>query len=221
MWLTICIDLITKVKSLRRKLNLFKCTLCFAFFKKYRIYTSHFFTNLKIASQNAKCEVLIQTLSLCIISLCTNKVQKYVLVYFTTWVRDISDTSATQTTWVQQEWDMTNTSVAQVLHEQHECDKSATSMTKVQHKWRILILIMTWAKTFSNPYISYIANERLQGEEQFHSKNHFLETPFSHVKMCLKSAPQKLNFVMSKAISKSYMLDCSYKCPCLFLHKYA
>ena len=74
---------------------------------------------------------------------------------------------------------------------------------------------------FSNPYISYIANERLQGEEQFHSKNHFLETPFSHVKMCLKSAPQKLNFVMSKAISKSYMLDCSYKCPCLFLHKYA
>ena len=55
-WLTICIDLITKVKSLRRKLNLFKHTLCFGFFKIYRIYTSHFFTNLKIASQNAKCE---------------------------------------------------------------------------------------------------------------------------------------------------------------------
>ena len=42
--LTICIDLITKVKSLR-KLNLFKHTLSFAFSKKYRIYTSHFFTS--------------------------------------------------------------------------------------------------------------------------------------------------------------------------------
>ena len=31
-------------------------------FKKYRKCTLHFFTNLKIASQNAKCEVLIWTL---------------------------------------------------------------------------------------------------------------------------------------------------------------
>ena len=61
-WLTICIDLITKVKSLRRKLNLFQHILCFAFLKKCRIYTSHFFANLKIASQNAKWEALIQTL---------------------------------------------------------------------------------------------------------------------------------------------------------------
>ena len=54
--LTICIDLITTVKSLRRKLNLFKHTLCFSFFKKYGIYTSHL-KNLKIASQmgNVKC----------------------------------------------------------------------------------------------------------------------------------------------------------------------
>ena len=62
MWLTICIDLFTKVKGLRRKLNLFKHTLCFAVFKKYRIYISHFLSNLKIALQNPKCEVLIQTL---------------------------------------------------------------------------------------------------------------------------------------------------------------
>ena len=33
-WLTISIDLITKVKSLRRKLILFKHTLCFTFIKK-------------------------------------------------------------------------------------------------------------------------------------------------------------------------------------------
>ena len=38
--------------------------------------------------------------------------------------------------------------------------------------------------------------------------------------MHLKSAPQKLNFVMAKAISKTYPLDCSYKCPCMFPHSY-
>ena len=53
---------------------------------------------------------------------------------------------------------------------------------------------------FPHPYIYYMASERLQGEEQFHSKNYLLEIPCSHVKMRLKSAPQKLNFVMAKAI---------------------
>ena len=36
-----------------------------------------------------------------------------------------------------------------------------------------------------------MASEELQGEEQFHSKNYFLEMPFFHAKMRLKSAPQK------------------------------
>ena len=61
-----------------------------------------------------------------------------------------------------------------------------------------------------------MANERLQGEGQFHSKNYLLEMPRSHAKMRLKRAPQKLNFVMTKAISKSYTLNCSCKCPCTF-----
>ena len=74
---------------------------------------------------------------------------------------------------------------------------------------------------FSHPFIDYIANERSQGEEQFHSKNYLLEMPPSHAKMSLKSAPQKLNCVMEKAISKSYTLDCSCKCPCTFPHSYA
>ena len=65
-----------------------------------------------------------------------------------------------------------------------------------------------------------MANQRLQGEEQFHSKNCLLEMPCCHAKMHLKSAPQKLNFVMAKAISKSYTLDCSCKCSCTFLHSY-
>ena len=66
-----------------------------------------------------------------------------------------------------------------------------------------------------------MVNERLQGEEHFHSKIYLLETPRSHAKMRLKSVPQKLNFVMTKAISTSYTLGCSCKCPCTFPHNCA
>ena len=34
-----------------------------------------------------------------------------------------------------------------------------------------------------------MTTERLQGEKQLHSKNYLLETPRSHAKMRLKSAP--------------------------------
>ena len=53
---------------------------------------------------------------------------------------------------------------------------------------------------FSHPYIYYIASERLQGEQQSHCKNYFLEISCFHAKMRLKSASQKLNFLMAKAI---------------------
>ena len=55
---------------------------------------------------------------------------------------------------------------------------------------------------FSHLRISYMVNRRLQGEEQFHSKNYLLEMPRSHVEMDSKNAPQKLNFAMAKIISK-------------------
>ena len=58
-------------------------------------------------------------------------------------------------------------------------------------------------------------------KEQFHSKNYLLEIPRSHAKIRLKSASQKLNFVMAKAISKSYTLDISCKSSCTFPHSYA
>ena len=64
-------------------------------------------------------------------------------------------------------------------------------------------------------------SERLQGEEQFHSSNYLLERPSFHAIMRLKSAPQKLNFLMAKAISKRCTLDCSCKCPCTFPHSKA
>ena len=47
-----------------------------------------------------------------------------------------------------------------------------------------------------------MASERLQGEEQFHSKTYPLEMSRFHAQMSLKSAPQKLNFLIAKAISK-------------------
>ena len=53
-------------------------------------------------------------------------------------------------------------------------------------------------KTVSQSYISYKVNERVQREEEFHSKNYLQEMPRSHAKVLLQSAPQKLNFVMVK-----------------------
>ena len=66
-----------------------------------------------------------------------------------------------------------------------------------------------------------MATKRLQGKEQFHTKNYLLKMPRFHAKMRLKSPPQKLNFLMEKAASKSCTLDCSYRCPCTFPHSYA
>ena len=79
----------------------------------------------------------------------------------------------------------------------------------------------TSEKIFSRPYINYMANERLQEEEKFHSKNYLLEMPLSHAKIRLKSALQNLNFVIAKATLKVYNLHYSYKCPYTFSHSYA
>ena len=52
-----------------------------------------------------------------------------------------------------------------------------------------------------------MASERLQGEEQFHSKNYFLEMPCSHAKLCLKSAPQKLKILMAKSLDTRFWVQ--------------
>ena len=118
----------------------------------------------------------------------------------------------TSETRVQHKWDTSDTSATQVWH---ECYKNDTSVTRVRN---FDFHHHTSKNIFSQAYISYMANERLQGVEQFHSKNYL---PHSHDKMHLKSAPKKLNFVMAKAKSKSYTLDCSCKCSCTFPHSYA
>ena len=133
------------------------------------------------------------------------------LVHFTTRVPDTSVTSATRATRVQHEWDISNLSATRVLHKRHECNMSATRMTLVWHEWKILITRRV--KTFSHTYTSYMVNEWLQGGQQFHSKNNFSEKPRSHAKMRLKSAPQKLNFVIAKPISKRHTLTFWYRFP--------
>ena len=66
-----------------------------------------------------------------------------------------------------------------------------------------------------------MANEKLQGQEQFHSKNYLLEITRSHDKNRLKSVPQKLNFAIAKPTPKRYTLDYSCKCPCALPDNYA
>ena len=114
----------------------------------------------------------------------------------------------------------------------YKCDASATRTTQVRHECYTNDSSATRVENFdfanntskhifSHSCIYYMASERLQGEEQFHSKNYLLEMPRFHAKMRFNSAPQKLIFLMAKSISKSYTLDCSCKYPCTFLHSYA
>ena len=125
------------------------------------------------------------------------------------------DRSGTSATRMQHECDTSDTSATQV---QHECYTNDTSVTRVKN---FDFNNDTGKNIFSHPYIYYMVSEILQDEEQFHFKSYLLEVSPSHAKMRLKSAPQKLNFLMAKAISKSCTPDCSCKCPCTSLHSYA
>ena len=125
-----------------------------------------------------------------------------------------SNTSETQATWVQHKCDTSATLTARVRHRCYTNDMSATRVKNFDFDND------TSKNIFSHPYIYYMTSERLQEERKFHSKNYFLEMSRFHAKMRLKSAPQKLNFLMEKATSKSCTLDCSYKCLCKFPHGY-
>ena len=142
----------------------------------------------------------------------------------------ISNTSATRATRMQQEYDTRNTIATRVIHEQHECD---TSATRVLHKWhecdssaartarvKNLDFVTTGVKTCFHTLIFTIWHAK-DYKEKSNFKNYFLEISLFHVKMRLKSEPQKLIFLMEKATSKSCTPHCSYKCPCTFPHSYA
>ena len=131
------------------------------------------------------------------------------------------NTSATLVIWVRHEWDTSDTNATQVRHECQTNNTSATRMTQVRHEWNFDFYNDTGKNIFSHHYIYYMESERLQGEKKFHTKNYLLEMSHFHAKMRLKSAPQKLNSLMAKAISSSCTLDCSCQCPCTFLYSYA
>ena len=130
------------------------------------------------------------------------------LIYFTTRVPDTSDTSATRATGIRHECNTSDTSAARVRRECYTNDASATRVKNFDFDND------TSENMFSNPYIFYMASERLQGAEKFHFKNYLFEMHCFHAKMRLKSAQQK-------AISKLYTLDCSCKYPYTFPYSYA
>ena len=71
----------------------------------------------------------------------------------------------------------------------HKCYTNDTSATPVKN---FDFENDTSENIFSDPCISFMANQRLQGENQYHYKNCLLKMPRSHAKMRLKSARQKL-----------------------------
>ena len=112
--------------------------------------------------------------------------------------------------------------------ERHKCDTSDMNAIRVWHECYTNNKSATGVKNFdfdsdtkesvfSHSYVYYTASERLQGEKQFHFKNYLMEMSLSHAKMRFKNEPEKLNFVISKDISKSYTRDCSCKWPCKWL----
>ena len=77
----------------------------------------------------------------------------------------MSDTSVTRTTRVQHEWDTSNTSATPVQHECYTNDTNAPQVRNFDFDHD------TSENVFSHPHISYMANERLQGKEQFILRN--------------------------------------------------
>ena len=69
------------------------------------------------------------------------------------------------------ECDTSDTNATRVRHKGHECDRSATRVLHERHEWKIFDFDNYTSKNiFSHCYIYYMASERFQGEEEFHSK---------------------------------------------------
>ena len=127
---------------------------------------------------------------------------------------DTSDTSATGATRMKHGCGTSDTSETRVRHERHECNTNATRVLHKRHECDASATRVkhfdfdndTSKNIFSHPYIYYMASERLQGEEQFHS---------------IKKCTTKTNHFNGKNISKRCALDCTCKCPCTLPHSYA
>ena len=80
--------------------------------------------------------------------------------------RQECDTSNTNATRVQHEWDTSDTSATRVLY---ECYTNDASTKRVKY---FDFDNSTGKNIFSQPYIYYMASERVKGEEQFHAQNY-------------------------------------------------
>ena len=101
-------------------------------------------------------------------------------LFYNTSARHECQTRATR---VQHECKTNDMSSTRVQHEGHKCDTSVTWTTRVRHERYPNDTSVTLEKNFdfvndtsenifSHPYTSYMANEKLQGETQFHYKNY-------------------------------------------------
>ena len=117
---------------------------------------------------------------------------------------NMSDTSATRVR--QEQHKDCNTSATRVIHEWHECNTSDTWTTRVRHECCTNDTSAAQVKNFdfgsdtsknifSYPFIYYMASERLQREEQFHSKNQLLEKLFNG-KSYIKKLDSRLLLLM-------------------------
>ena len=117
-----------------------------------------------------------------------------------------------------------NTIARHERHERHECNTNAIQTARVQDE-REEFKNFDFDKTHVTTYFQISILTIWQMKHYKERDNFILRITFSKClvpmpKLHLKSASQKLNFVMTKAISKSYPLDCSCKYPCTFQHIY-
>ena len=77
----------------------------------------------------------------------------------------------------------------------NKCDTSVARATRATRMKKFDFDNGARENIFSHSSFSYMANQRLQGEVEFHSKNYLLRNASF-------LAPQKLDFVIAKAISK-------------------
>ena len=107
---------------------------------------------------------------------------------------------------LQQEYQIRATRVRQDRHQCNMSDTSATETTRLRREWKILIT--TRLKTYFHTPILAIWQMNVTKRDTISFKNYLLEILSSCANKSLKNAPQKLNFVIAKALSKSYTLDC-------------
>ena len=136
------------------------------------IVLATFITPSEFRHKNAYKISLHITIFMCVFLISHYSEVRSSLIYNTSarYERHECQTSETWTTRVQ------HTSATQGLHERHKCDTSATRTTRVRHEWKKLDFDnYTNKHIFSDSIIYYMAIERLQEEEQFHSKYYLWE----------------------------------------------